>query len=250
MTPHDHVRNKIAALSDDERLVEVLTEAGRLVGEAETDSAVIGSCGLQAYLPCFYRPPNDLDLVLPEEGTKRLVRAAQSLGSEFVAQLGRGKLVIDGFPVHLIPSRMAVIDKDTDRIFTSVDLSEELSGATERTMTLVGATRAPRLRVASLESILFIEMIRPIYTGSAMSIALAFRENDVDDEAMVSRLRRNPDLEPILLHRVEELPAAVRRLAVLPAADRESLGARLEALARAFRAATGSAGSPSRPRPG
>ncbi|HET8863025.1 MAG TPA: hypothetical protein VFM94_07230 [Solirubrobacterales bacterium] len=222
-------------MSDDERLVRVLEKVGRLVQEAETDYAVIGSCGLQAYLSCFYRLPNDLDLVVPEAGTKRLVLAAQDLGAEFVEQLGRGQLIVDGFPVHLIPSRMAVIDKDVDHIFTSVDLSDELSSARERRMKLVGAARVPSLRVASLESILFIEMVRPIYTGSAMSIALTLRDNDFNDERMSRLLRENPELGPVLLDRVERLPAVIRQMTVLAAADRDPVQDRLCRLARVIR---------------
>jgi hypothetical protein len=241
LSSHDHVQNKISALSDDQRLVRILERTAELVERVEPEYAVIGSCGLQAYLDCFYRLPNDLDLVLSEEGAGRLVEAARGEGADFVEQLGRGKLIIEGYPIHLIPPRMAVIDKDTDHIFTSVDLTGELPAAGHREMTLVGARRSPRLRVASLEAILFVEMVRPIYTGSVMSISLALRENDISEAKMSHLLRENPALGPVLLHRVESLPAVVGRLAILGREDRGRVVARLGDLARAFREGLGEA---------
>jgi hypothetical protein len=236
MNPSDHARNKLVEISDDERVAQAISSVLNLVRACEADYAVIGSCGLQAYLSCFFRLPNDLDLVLPDEGSRRILQGAREMGWEVIEQLGRNKLVVDRFPVHLIPVSMAVIDKATDRIFASVDLSGELATAKEKRVTLVGSTRSPHMRLASLEAILFIEMIRPIYTGSVMGIALALRERDINDEAMAALIRAHRVLQPILMDRVTRLPDAVLRMTILPEPDRELAAKKLRDLWRVFEA--------------
>ena len=85
----DHIRNKIAEISDDLLTCQAIRSAVAIVEGAAADYAVIGSCGLQSYLDCFYRPPNDLDLVLPEDQISAVAAFAEKRGHVFVQQLGR-----------------------------------------------------------------------------------------------------------------------------------------------------------------
>lgn len=226
----DHVRNKIAEASDDELTCLAIRSAVSLVESASADYAVIGSCGLQSYLDCFYRPPNDLDLVLPEDHISAVAAIAQQRGHVFVQQLGRARLYIDRFPVHLIPLRMNVIDKTTSKIFASVDHSAAVGQAKPRKLILVGTTVTPVAKVAPLEPIVLGHLIRSIDTGTAMGLGLVLSRNTLDLAVMGAMATENEGVHRVIRARIREYPAILDRLTVLSADDRTRALAQLVAL--------------------
>lgn len=207
-----NIQNKIAAPSDDLLVAGAIVAAAELLRVSEVPAVVIGSCAIQAYLPNFFRLPNDLDLVIHEERIPDVVRSGNIAGHSFEPQLGRGQLLIDDFPVHLIPGEMNVIDKATNTIFTRLDLRQEIASAGFRDLHFLSSALIPRLPVASLEAVLFVELIRPIYTGSLIGLALLLERQTVDHARFGALFEKNVALQQIVLRRIGDYQLQLRRV--------------------------------------
>jgi hypothetical protein len=232
-----HIENKIRGTSDDELVARVLTEASSLLQEIGAEYAVVGSCAVQSYLPHFYRLPNDLDIVLRDQDTEVVRRVGADRGYEFRDQLGRTRLFIRGFPVHLIPHHMNIIDKSTSTVFTRIDLGACVAAASRRPILLLGTSLRPTLRIISLEAAVFIELIRPVYTGSLTTIAFVLRHCGLEVEQLAELLRSNDAIRPIIEARFEQYLARFDNLALFEAEERAVITTRFKELAETLRSA-------------
>ena len=56
------------------------------------------------------REPNDLDLVIIYDNLAKIQAYSEERGFNFIRQLGRSKIIINEFPIHIIPETLNVID--------------------------------------------------------------------------------------------------------------------------------------------
>lgn len=231
MNLRQHIKNKIAATSDDEVVGAAISTAIGLLDRAAVKYAILGSCGLQSYFKCCFRLPNDLDVILPEEKIGHVGQLASKQAYVTSAQLGRSQLIINRFPVHLIPYKMNVIDKDTNKVFTRVDLTTELVEAKTREIRFLNSNISIRGKVLSAEAIIFVELIRPLYTGSVMNVALATRDLKLSPSKIIRLLRANPDVRPIIIARLKAYPAAIKRVSFLRQMESRDISLKFSKLA-------------------
>ncbi len=230
MKIHDHIRNKIGEASDDERFSLNVEEVIRMLNAINIDYAVLGSCGIQTYLDYFFRLPNDLDVVTEYAFLPKIRELCSDKNYQFIEQLGRVKMTINELAVHIIPEKLNSIEKVSNQIFTQINLKPYMKLGQLRDIRLLGALTHPKIFVFPLEVNLFVEFIRPIYTGSLMNVFYSTRYLDIDIALLKKIFTENPDLNKIVLTRLNEYSKKIKEMTYLKHSDIEESVRRIVSL--------------------
>jgi len=169
-------------------------------------------------LPFVFRLPNDVDLVLPEQSEKSFREAALRDELGYKQELGRFSIGLGDFRAQVIPERMNIIDNMEEAIFESFDFSRYAHLVSERQLNLLGTSDSVRLRTHCLEVLLFIEWLRPPYTGSIYSTFFLFLAGQPEHRRLREILKDNKTLAPIVL---AQLSRYVDLVLQVPFFDRE-----------------------------
>ncbi|MBI1852295.1 MAG: hypothetical protein HYR85_18285 [Planctomycetes bacterium] len=195
----------------------------RMLEDSGVEYAVLGSCGYQSYFEYFYRLPNDLDVVVTESEMRAVLAVASARGYRIIEQRGRKRLVVDTFPVHLIPNDMNIVDKDRDVVIAKICLGPYIARSGIKVARLINSEVVCRMRVFPVEVVVFVDLIRPIYTGSLMNMFFVFRDLDIDCDMFARVVASNRVVKEIIDARLAAFPERLMKLKVFSESERESV---------------------------
>ncbi|HKO95556.1 MAG TPA: hypothetical protein VJU86_01090 [Pyrinomonadaceae bacterium] len=199
-------RNQISA---DQGVAESVATVVAMFQELRLDYALFGSCGIQTYFDCFFRLPNDIDVIVRKEAISKLKAYCTQLGHTYEEELGRSKLHINGFPVHIIPECFSCIDKVANTVFARIDLSTFISNAVTKQVNLPCASTSPIVNVVCFEMCLFMDLIRPVNTNSLLTSYFVFRHIDIDEGEFGAIVRNNILFATTIVRRLNECANAL-----------------------------------------
>jgi hypothetical protein len=211
--------NTVSRVSADDRVAESIAAIVEVFHRLELDYAMFGSCGIQTYFDYFFRLPNDLDVIIRRDDVPKLRNYCTEEGHEFVEELGRSKMHINGFPVHVIPEFFSSVNKATNTIFARIDLSSFISDSVVKRVHLACASITPKINVVRLEMCLFMDLIRTMNTNSLMTTYFVFRQLEIDDGEFEAIVRSNNDFAATILRRLNECAVKLNDVAYFSKED-------------------------------
>lgn len=209
MSHHDIFTSKASA---DERIARTVADTVGVFNNLELDYAVFGSCGIQTYFSYFFRLPNDIDIIIHSDSMPRLKEYCMANECPLVEEVGRTKMYLEGFPIHIIPEVFSVIDNTTNTIVAQIDLRDSLCSYVSKVLKMRCASISPQINVASLELCLFLELIRTVNTNSIMTIYFVFRFIDIDRKKFQTILQDNSQFANTICWRLNEYPSFISQM--------------------------------------
>jgi hypothetical protein len=232
-----NINNKVSA---DERAAESIAITVAIFRRLELDYAIFGSCGIQTYFDHFFRLPNDIDVIIRRNDISKLKAYCIENGHEFVEEVGRSKIYVYGFPVHIIPELFSIVNKENNSIIAQIDLSSFIFNSVAKHVNLLCASSVPKINVAPIEMCLFMDLIRTIQTNSLMTIYFVFRYLDIDDQKFNAVVQNYHDFAATIFRRLSEYPAKLDHLYYFSKEDILFARNRIANLKRSIQAIQGS----------
>ena len=189
-----YLQNRIHCAPRDQAIIQSISRFDSHMKDLGIAYSVIGSCAIQSFFDFFVRLPNDLDVVVRSDQASSLFKWSLERGIPLTTQLGRAKMMIGSFPIHILFDRMYLIDTSANVIFSSVGLLFEQRDLQRSTISLVNTDQKLDISVPSLEILLAVHMLSPTDTNDVHLIAEVLRRCDLNPHRMAAFMLRHSDL--------------------------------------------------------
>lgn len=199
-------------VSSDEELVNSVNSIIGIFESIDCEFAIFGSIGIQSYFEHFYRMPTDIDIVVYKNDVQKIARLFKSKAYEIVEGLGRYKIIFPDLSIHLIPEVLSLTDKSSSKILAKIDLASSLSNVVSNPLRLLYSEKSPQIKVLPLEMLLFIEIQRPVYTGSIITLFFVFRDLVIDFLKFKLIVKQNATFYQLILNRLSEYSIKISSL--------------------------------------
>lgn len=206
------IENKINEISKDQLIYNSIKEFDLIASHLEIQYSIIGSCGVRSFLPYFSHLPNDLDVVVDDLNKSKLKEYCRNKKIAYFEQLGRDRIQIGGFLIHLIPNRMNIIDKPNNKIFTQINLDINDENTETREFILASCTKELKLKVHIKEIQFLLSLLTPINTTIFHDLISLLEYNKFKTNCFIDFLNLNLNIKPLFRKRFQELISISNRL--------------------------------------
>lgn len=161
---------KSSSRIDDTTVVQVLNKLLSILQQHSMEYMIFGSCGLQSYLPSFYKTPNDIDLIVRKDQVRQFQLVCEREGYEIQQENGRFKVITNNFPIHVIPGVFSIINKVDESVFYAVDFEKAFPLKVKNSMRLICEDQIITADVLPIDYCLFLELSRKITTNIYLNV--------------------------------------------------------------------------------
>lgn len=206
----------------DARLWRFLSLAVELLDGSGLGWAAFGSCAVFAHRGRLQRLTRDLDVCLRRDDLDRLDAAARRAGLETARQRQTFlRIKHDIYQVHAVSASYTLCDyRDGERL-APIHAVIDWHSVPVRELRFPTDLPALRLRVAPLETVACISMLRTLNANSIDDVSGLLSHPAFDPAAAGRFATQNPPLRPLLVEQIERLSRLERegRFEVASAAD-------------------------------
>lgn len=200
------------AMSDDDKVLKRISVFISFLEANKIEYALVGSCGIQSYFSHFYRFPNDVDVVVRSASILEIKQLCTLEGYDCEELFGRLKINIKKLSIHIQPDMMNIVDEINDCIFDVIDLRHYFPKDKNNTLVLLNANSRLPVKVLSLEVNLYLELIRPIYTNSVITLFHIFKFQKLDLDVFNSIYSENVKFQPLITNRLQDYIDIIDRM--------------------------------------
>ncbi len=199
------IRNKFREASKDELIYKSIKQFEIITNLLDIQYSVIGSCGVRSFLPYFSHLPNDLDVVIDDYNKLKLKEYCLKENIQYLKELGRDRIILGGFLIHLIPNRMNIIDKFNNQIFTQINLDINDQNTEIREIILASCNEKVKLKVHIKEIQFLLSLLTPINTTIFHDLISLVEYNLMDKNKFLEFQNLNLNMKSLFQKRLKEI---------------------------------------------
>ena len=188
--------------SEDEKIQNFIESIIQIFETLSLDYTVIGSVGIQSFYQYFFKLPNDLDIVIRKEDICFMKEIANQRGFQVVDEIYKITINTNVIPIHLLPGELCIFNKQNDYVYGKVDLNEYLINPRVNSINFLASPNPTSIKVFPIEINLYLELLRPIYTGSIYNLYFIFRYLQIDDRLFGYLMKKNNVFSELIVNRL------------------------------------------------
>lgn len=198
------IKNKIGERSKDELIFNSIKHFDIITKQLGIQYSIIGSCGVRSFLPYFSHLPNDLDVIIDDFSKSKLKDYCIKENITYFNELGRDRIQLGGFLIHLIPYRMNIIDKSNNKIFTQINLDINDKNTEIREIILASCLEKIKLKVHIKEIQLLLSLLTPINTTIFHDLISLLENNLINPNLLIEFQNLNLNMKLLFQTRFQE----------------------------------------------